>query len=98
MPYITPPPVLPTDVGTDFLLDDNELNDLRDSWTYTEKEEAIQAVEDHKNEIAREVAQEYDNGDDQDEGFEFVKLGADANEAEHRDIELSQRGWDEYYQ
>ena len=22
MPYITPPPVLPTDVGTDFLLDE----------------------------------------------------------------------------
>lgn len=96
MPYITPPPVLPLDVGTDFLLDEI----LEDTTTLEEKLEAIQAVEDHQNEIAREVLAEttVDNGEDQDEGFEFVKLGADANDAEHRSIELEQRGWDEYYQ
>ena len=95
MPYITPPPVLPTDVGTDFLLDEI----MEDTTTLEEKLEAIQAVEDHQNEIAREVMQEHiDNGEDQDEGFEFVKLGVDANESEHRAIELEQRGWDEYYQ
>lgn len=83
MPYITPPPILPTDVGTDFLLDIDE---------------AKQQVEDHHAEIAREVAQELDTGEDQDEGMEYLKTGADANEAEHRSIELEQRGWDEYYQ
>jgi len=95
MSYITPPPVLPSDVGTDFLLDEI----MEDTTTLEEKLEAIQAVEDHQNEIAREVMQEHiDNGEDQDEGFEFVKLGAEANESEHRAIELEQRGWDEYYQ
>lgn len=38
MPYITPPPVLPSDVGTDFLLD----IDIDDEQENEEKEDSCQ--------------------------------------------------------
>ena len=43
MPYITPPPVLPSDVGTDFLLD-IDIEDEQDVATQTQElgEEANQ--------------------------------------------------------